>query len=205
MSRIGPRLKIVRRLGTQLPGLTAKDGERRPYPPGQHGQSTARRKKLSLFRKRLEEKQKVRFHYGVSENQLRRLYDAARTRPGKTGDVLLELLEARLDNVVFRLGFTRTIPAARQLVAHGHVFVNDQRVDRASFRVRTGDSVRIDSALRENVHVQSQAARGPMVALPSWLAKTPDAPLEGRMIAPPTRATVPVIVDEAAIVEYYQR
>jgi small subunit ribosomal protein S4 len=205
MSRLGPRLKIVRRLGVQLPGLTAKDAEARPYPPGQHGQNPSRRRKISLFRKRLEEKQKIRFHYGVTEGQLRRLYAIARKRSGRTGDVLLELLESRLDNVVFRLGFARTIPAARQLVAHGHVLVNDARVDRPSSRIRPGDTIRLTDDVRENVHVMAQVERGPMVKLPDWLATHPDRRTEGRMLAPPTRQSVPFIVDDSAIVEYYAR
>ena len=105
----GPRLKIVRRFGTQLPGLTRKDGERRPYPPGQHGPASGqRRRKTTLFRRRLEEKQKVRFNYGVTERQLERYMARAVTMPGVTGHNLLALLERRLDNVVFRLGFAPT-------------------------------------------------------------------------------------------------
>ncbi|MBL0940008.1 MAG: 30S ribosomal protein S4 [Gemmatimonadaceae bacterium] len=203
MSRIGPRLKIVRRLGIQLPGLTSKDAERRPYPPGQHGQSTGRRKKISLYRKRLEAKQAVRFHYGVSEAQLRRSFASASRLPGRTADSLFMLLESRLDNVIFRLGFSRTIPAARQLVVHGHVRINGMRVDRPGFRVRTGQIISVDPRLAENVHVQQQVAKGPQVRMPDWLALDPDAPLTGRMIAPPTRASVPLTVDDSAIVEYY--
>src|SRR5690606_8437524 len=103
-----PRLKIVRRLGVQLPGLTRKDAERRPSPPGQHGANPGRRKK-SAYRRRLEEKQKVRFNYGVSESQLRRTFSAAQKDPGKTGDNMLARLERRLSNIVFRLGFAPTI------------------------------------------------------------------------------------------------
>ena len=135
-----PRLKILRRLGVQLPGLTRKDGERRPTPPGQHGQTGGRRKK-SLFRKRLEEKQKVRFNYGVTEGQMRRYMATANGMPGVTGHNFLALLERRLDNVVFRLGLAPTIPAARQLVSHGHVLVNGRRVDRPSFLTEAGMTV----------------------------------------------------------------
>lgn len=205
MSRLGPRLRIVRRLGTALPGLTSKDAERNPNPPGQHGATNVRRRKVSLFRKRLEEKQKVRFHYGITEQQLRRTYAMARTRPGKTGDVLLELLEARLDSVVFRLGFARTIPAARQLVVHGHVRVDGAKVDRPGFRLTPGNVISLGTTARNNVHVQTQVDKGPQVKLPSWLVRDPDDAYQGRMIAPPLRAAVPFIVDEAAIVEYYAR
>lgn len=205
MSRLGPRLKIIRRFGTPLPGLTAKDGERRPYPPGQHGQSTGRRRKPSLYRRRLEEKQKVRFHYGISENQLRRVFALARRAEGRTGDVLLTLLESRLDNLVFRLGFARTIPAARQLVGHGHVYVNGRRVDRPGYRAAVGDVISLGARARDNGHVQQQLAKGPQVRLPGWLAVDPDVPASGRVLAPPMRADVPFIVDETAIVEYYAR
>jgi small subunit ribosomal protein S4 len=205
MSRIGPRLKIVRRLGIQLPGLTAKDAERRPYPPGQHGLATGRRRKISLFRKRLEAKQAVRYHYGVSEAQLRRTFLAASTQPGRTADALFSLLESRLDNVVFRLGIARTIPAARQLVVHGHIRINGLRVDRPGFRVRVGQTVSLDQRLAENVHIQMQWSRGPMVALPAWLAIDPTQIATGRMLSTPTRASVPFAVDDAAIVEYYAR
>lgn len=204
MSRLGPRLRIVRRLGTPLPGLTSKDFERNPAPPGQHGVSMKRRK-TSLFRKRLEEKQKVRYHYGITESQLRRAYSIARTRPGRTGDVMLELLEARLDSVLFRLGYARTIPAARQLVSHGHVLVNGTKVDRCGYRVEVGETVTLSAKARENVHVQAQTEQGPRVNMPSWLVRDPSDAMQGRMIAPPTRATVPFIVDDAAIVEYYAR
>jgi len=130
----GPRLRVIRRLGVQLPGLTRKDGERRPYPPGQHGPTGSKRRKTSMFRRLLEEKQKVRFNYGVTETQLRRYFAEAQRLPGKTGDNLLALLERRLDNTVFRLGFAPTIPAARQLVSHGHVRVNGKKVDRATLK-----------------------------------------------------------------------
>src|SRR5438046_3032081 len=107
MPKSRPRLKIIRRFGIQLPGLTRKSAEKKPYPPGQHGQSTAKRRKTSEYRRLLEEKQKVRFNYGVSEGQLRRYMGIARKMPGKTGDNLLAVLERRLDNVVFRMGFAQ--------------------------------------------------------------------------------------------------
>ncbi len=139
MSRsTGPRVKILRALGTDLPGLTAKKSERRPYPPGQHGQA---RKKLSQFALRLQEKQKVRHNYGVTELQLRTLMKEARASKAAPGHKLIEFLERRLDNVVFRSGFARTIPAARQLVNHGHILVDGKRVDIASYRIRRGQTI----------------------------------------------------------------
>jgi len=199
-----PRLKIVRRLGVQLPGLTRKDAERRPFPPGQHGQGPSRRKK-SDFRRRLEEKQKVRFQYGVTEVQLRRTFAAAIKDPGKTGDNLLARLERRLSNVVFRLGFAPTIPAARQLVSHGHVHVNGSRVDRPSYLVTSGDMISMGPASREIPVVVDTVQRGPQVKLPSFLVLDPSDKFSGRVIGNPQRSDIPFIVDDSAIVEFYAR
>ena len=202
--RARPRLKILRRLGVQLPGLTRKDGERRPTPPGQHGMSGGRRKK-SLFRKRLEEKQKVRFNYGVTEGQMRRYMATANAMPGVTGHNFLALLERRLDNVVFRLGLAPTIPAARQLVSHGHVLVNERRVDRASFLVEAGMTVALGAKAREFPGVLAAVERGPQVKLPGYLALDPGDRFTGRVLAPPQRHDVPFVVEESAIVEHYAR
>jgi small subunit ribosomal protein S4 len=141
MSRYtGPRLKIMRALGTDLPGLSPKVSERRPYPPGQHGQ---RRRKETEFGKRLKEKQKLRTNYGVTERQMRIVFKQASRSKMNTGTKLVELLERRLDNVVFRAGFAVSIPAARQFVNHGHIRVNGRRVDIASYRVKVGDVVSV--------------------------------------------------------------
>lgn len=149
MSRYtGPRVKKMRALGTELPGLTPKKFEKRPYPPGQHGQA---RKKLTEFALRLQEKQKLRYNYGVTERQLRHLVVEAKTGKGATGHKLVELLERRLDNVVFRAGFARTIPGARQLVTHGHVLVNGKRVDIASYRVSKGEVLTIKESSKKFV------------------------------------------------------
>ena len=139
MSRYrGPRLRITRRLG-ELPGLTRKTA-RKSYPPGQHGQS---RRKRSEYAIRLEEKQKLRFNYGVTEKQLIRYVRKARRTGGSTGEALLQFLEMRLDNTVFRLGMAGTIPGARQLVNHGHITVNDRVVDIASYQCRPGDVIKV--------------------------------------------------------------
>jgi small subunit ribosomal protein S4 len=132
-------LKAIRRLGTPLPSLIRKEAERRPYPPGAHGVTPRRRP--SEYRRRLEEKQKVRLHYGVTESQLRHAFAATRGPAEAPGATRLAQLERRLDNVVFRLGLAATIPAARQLVAHGHVQVNGRRVDRPAYLVEVGDAL----------------------------------------------------------------
>jgi small subunit ribosomal protein S4 len=164
MPKSRPRLKIIRRFGVQLPGLTRKSAEKKPYPPGQHGQSQTKRRKTSEFRRLLEEKQKVRFNYGVSEGQIRRYLGLARKMPGRTGDNLLAVLERRLDNVVFRMGFAPTIPAARQLVSHGNIRVNGKKVDRPSYLAESGDEVAVaPGKTRERVSIMEAVERGPQL------------------------------------------
>jgi small subunit ribosomal protein S4 len=178
-------VKKMRALGVELPGLSTKKIEKRPYPPGQHGQG---RKKLTEYALRLMEKQKVRVNYGVSERQLRSLMVEAKASGGTTGHKLIELLERRLDNVVFRAGFARTIPAARQLVNHGHVMVDGKRVDIASYRVGKGQVV----SLRERSRNLAAVASGFAVAdtfQTSWLEVDRDA----------RRASVTALPDETAV------
>ncbi|HEX6587586.1 MAG TPA: 30S ribosomal protein S4 [Longimicrobiales bacterium] len=199
----GPRLKKIRRLGTPLPGLTRKTTEN-TNPPGQHGGNPKRRKR-SRYALQLDEKQKVRWHYGVSETQLRNAFRAASAEPGNTGENLLARLERRLDNVVFRLGFAPTIPAARQLVGHGHVRVDGRRVDRPSYMVERGSSIDLSEKARRIPDVQAAVERGPEVKLPQFLALDPGDKFSGKVIAQPTRADVPLVLDETAIVEFYAR
>ena len=193
-----PRLKIARRLGVQLPGLTRKEaGAAAPAP------RTPRRP--STYRLALEEKQKVRFNYGVTERQMRRYLEAAKRLPGRTGENLLLLLEQRLDNVVFRLGFAPTIPAARQLVAHGHVQVNGRRLDRAAYLVRTGDTLSLAPSARESDALRAVAEQEPALGLPLHLQRDPLDPCAGRVISAPARADVPFVVKESLVVEFYAR
>lgn len=190
-----PRTKILRRLGTALPGLTRKSPGGRTNPPGQHGAATSRRR-TSSYRRSLEEKQKVRFNYGVTERQMLRYLARARAMSGATGGNLLEFLERRLDSVVFRLGLAPTIPAARQLVSHGHVRVDGARVDRPAYEVSPGDSVTLAAG--------APRAPRPAMRLPSFLAW--DAPSEtGRVLALPARSDASVLVDESLIIAYYTR
>jgi small subunit ribosomal protein S4 len=190
----------MRALGIQLPGLSSKSVERRPYPPGQHGQA---RRKLSEYGLRLIEKQKLCRNYGVTEGQLRRLMIAARSAQGPTGERLLELLESRLDNVVFRAGFARTIPAARQLVTHGHIHVNGKKVDRASLQVRARDviSVRPKSHDLAPVKGSIEAAR-PFET--SWLSVTA-AERSATVVTPPDAKSVPFNVAVQLVVEFYSQ
>src|SRR5438874_4423034 len=137
----GPKAKISRRFGVPIFGPT-KSLERKNYPPGMHGPKGSRRKQ-SEYAIALAEKQKLRYQYGLLERQFRRYFQTALTRRGVTGEILLQLLETRLDNVVFRLGFANSRSGARQLVSHGHVTVNGRKVDVSSFNVRAGDTVAI--------------------------------------------------------------
>jgi small subunit ribosomal protein S4 len=199
----GPRLKKIRRLGTPLPGLTRKVSRASAWPAGAHAASRSRR--YSDYRRRLEEKQKVRWHYGVSEGQLRSAFARAVRKPGATGENLLALLERRLDNVVFRLGLAPTIPAARQLVAHGHVQVDGERVDRAGYGVKIGAEISISGRGRRIPDVTAAVKHGAQVRLPRYLELDPDDPFRGRVVGAPVRADVPFLVEETAIVEFYAR
>ena len=197
----GPRLKIVRRFQEPLPGLTQKNGERRPYPPGQHG--PGRRGKVSDYRVRLDEKQKLRLNYGLTERQLRRYYRRATKTKGDTGALLLCLLESRLDNTVFRAGFAPTVPAARQLVNHGHVRVNGKRVDIASYSLASGQVVSLTDDAKK-IPMVATALQGRALELPSYLS-VDESLAQASVTSLPQREDVPVEVQEQLIIEYYSR
>jgi small subunit ribosomal protein S4 len=200
MSRYrGPRLRVVRRLG-ELPGLSRKN-PRRAYPPGQHGQA---RKKRSEYAIRLEEKQKLRFNYGVTENQLVRYVKKARRATGSTGQKLLELLEMRLDNTVFRLGMAGTIPAARQLVNHGHVMVNGRVVDIASYQCRPGDVIAVRNQDRSRRLVEANMAYPGLANRPSHLEFDKNT-FTGKVNGVVEREWVALQINELLVVEYYSR
>lgn len=200
MSRYrGPRLRIIRRLG-ELPGLTRKSAKR-AYPPGQHGQA---RRKRSEYAIRLEEKQKLRFNYGLTEKQMLRYVRRARRATGSTGLVLLQLLEMRLDNTVFRLGMAPTIPGARQLVNHRHIMVNGRLVDIASYSCRPGDTIAVrdrDSS-KELVKVNLQSPG--LANLPSHLEFDKQT-LTGKVNSIVEREWVALQINELLVVEYYSR
>ena len=191
----------MRALGVNLPGLSAKSIERRPHPPGQHGAN--RRGKLSNYALQLREKQKLRLNYGVSERQLRRLVKEARASKMASGEKLVELLERRLDNVVFRAGFANTIPAARQLINHRHLRVNGRRVDIASFRVKAGDIIEF--------RPKSQKLESVTEALQSggqYRAEWMQVDTTRRLITiteVPTVETLLFPLDLQFIIEYYSR
>ncbi|MFP4008297.1 MAG: 30S ribosomal protein S4 [Spirulinaceae cyanobacterium] len=200
MSRYrGPRLRVTRRLG-DLPGLTRKTAKR-SYPPGQHGQG---RRKRSEYAIRLEEKQKLRFNYGVSEKQLIRYVRKARRATGSTGQVLLQLLEMRLDNTVFRLGMAGTIPAARQLVNHGHVTVNGRVVDIASYQCRSGDVVGVRDRDASRRLVQANMEYPGLSNIPSHLEFDKNT-MVGTVNGLVEREWVALQINELLVVEYYSR
>jgi small subunit ribosomal protein S4 len=188
----------MRALGVDLPGLSPKTAERRPYPPGVHGQ---RRRKETEFGKRLKEKQKLRYNYGVTEREMRSLFDEATRSKLNTGTKLIELLERRLDNVVFRAGFARSIPAARQLVNHGHVVVDGRRVDIPSFRVKPGHVVALREKSRDLEPVVNGMALMKNVGAP-WLEIDP----EQRKVSlrhVPDDSAVPFPLDVQLVIEFY--
>ncbi len=199
MSRYtGPRLRIVRRLGTDLPGLTRKIADRRPYPPGQHGQ---RRRRFSEFKKQLYEKQKLRFNYGLTESQMRNLFVEAQKSKEPAGQQLLRYLEQRLDNVVFRCGVAPTIPAARQLVVHGHIMVDGRKTDRPSCRIGPGQEIAVKESSRNLERIEESVAQ-PSLRPPTYLEFDKDKKV-GKMTSLPSREDVPIQVDETFVVEYY--
>ncbi|NJN58401.1 MAG: 30S ribosomal protein S4 [Leptolyngbyaceae cyanobacterium SL_5_9] len=200
MSRYrGPRLRVVRRLG-ELPGLSRKS-PRRAYPPGQHGQA---RKKRSEYAVRLEEKQKLRFNYGLTERQLLRYVRKARRASGSTGQTLLQLLEMRLDNTVFRMGMAPTIPGARQLVNHGHVTVNGGVVDIASYQCRPGDVIGVRDRDRSRKLVEQNLQFPGLAHLPSHLEFDKNK-FVGKVNSVVEREWVALQINELLVVEYYSR
>ncbi|AFZ20777.1 30S ribosomal protein S4 [Allocoleopsis franciscana] len=200
MSRYrGPRLRVVRRLG-DLPGLTRKT-PRRAYPPGQHGQA---RRKRSEYAIRLEEKQKLRFNYGITEKQLLRYVRKARRATGSTGQSLLQMLEMRLDNTVFRMGMAGTIPAARQLVNHGHVTVNGRVVNIPSYQCRPGEVIAVKNTERSKRLVQQNLEYPGLANLPSHLEFDKNN-LTGKVNSVIDREWVALQINELLVVEFYSR
>lgn len=197
----GPRLRIVRRLGS-LPGLTQKACPR-DFPPGQHGpKKRGQKSKESQYAKRLKEKQKLRFNYGISERQLISYVREARRRKGSTGELLLQLLEMRLDNLVFRLGFAPTIAAARQLISHGHVLINNQRVDIPSYICKMNESISIASASQKFVKNSMERFSSKLQA--PHLQVNPEK-LQAVVTNLVSRENVGLNINELLVVEYYSR
>lgn len=195
---LGPKVKLSRRVGVPISDTPKHTAKRQLTPPGMHGFRGRRAKDYSI---RKDEKQKLRYHYNVLDRQFRRYLSEAERRKGNTGELLLQLLEQRIDNVIRRAGFTRTIWASRQMVVHGHILVNGKKVDRPSAAVKIGDVV----TLREGVH---KLARENMESLaghivPAWMDVNP-AELSVRVLSLPTSDQIPFDVNTNLIIEFYR-
>jgi len=203
----GPREKLERRLGVDLGlkgerRLAGKSAlEKRPYAPGQHGQ---RRGKISEYGMQLREKQKAKFMYGVSEKQFRSLFKEASRREGNTGELLISLLEQRLDNVVYRLGFATTRAFARQLVNHGHILVDGKRVDIPSFRVKPGQKVEVREKSKSNPQIVRSMELTKQTGIVEWVDVDQEK-LFGIFTRLPEREEVKIPVEERLIVELYSK
>jgi small subunit ribosomal protein S4 len=200
MSRYtGPKFKLSRRLGISLSG-TGKEIAKRPFPPGQHG--PGQKKKISGYGMQLQEKQKLRHMYGLNEKQFRNLFDKADKMKGMTGENFMVLLESRLDNLIYRLGFSNSRAGARQLVAHGHVLINGKKVDIPSFTVSTTDVIGLRERIRNLSTIKEALANRHHI--PSYVEFNEPA-MEGRYLRIPERSELPQEIDEKQIVEFYSR
>jgi small subunit ribosomal protein S4 len=198
----GPKTRISRRFGVALFG-PSKALERKNYGPGMHGPKGSRRKQ-SEYAVALAEKQKLRYQYGVLERQFRRYFGIASNRRGVTGEILLQLLETRLDNVVYRLGFANSRSAARQMVSHGHVQVNGRKVDVSSCNVKAGDTITVKDKPQSRRLAAKYLELTQITQVPDWLAVDKDQ-FSGKVSRIPTREEIAPIVNEQLIVELYSR
>ncbi len=197
---IGPKSKIARKFREAIYGPD-KNFDKRNYPPGQHGQSK-KRSKLSEYATQLKEKQKVKYTYGILERQFAKTFDRASRKEGITGENLLQLIESRLDNVVFRLGIAPTRSAARQLVSHCHIVVNGKVVNVSSYTLKAGDTVGVREKSKAsqviNDSIRSRTHRH------SWL-EWDESKMEGKFVSAPARADITENIREQLIVELYSK
>ncbi len=196
-----PKAKRSRALGIALTPKCQKYLENRPYPPGDHGRG---RKTMSDYKVRLLEKQRLKAQYNISEKSMRRAFDDANRKAGRTGEVLVAALESRLDATVLRAGFARTIYQSRQAVVHRHILVNGRRVDRPGYLLKAGDVVSIAPRSRDMVPFQIAAAGGHPQLPPAYLS-VDLADLQAVVLRTPVRSEVPVICEEQLVVEFYAR
>jgi len=203
MSRYrGPKLKITRRLGV-LPGLTTKKSNK-TNRPGKDGNSGGEGKKLTEYGVRLEEKQKLKFNYGLTENQLFRYVKEARRRQGVTGLILLQLLEMRLDTLCFTLGFAQSMAQARQLVNHGHITVNKKTVSIPSFQCRLNDVISVKEKSTSKNLIENNVKNTQVATIPAHL-KFDSSKLEATVLDYCDRNDVGLQLDELLVIEYYSR
>ena len=192
---LGPKLKLSRRVGVPIADIPKHTARRQLNAPGMHGYRNRRPKDYGI---RLTEKQKLRYHYNILEKQFRRYVTEASRRKGNTGEVLLQLLESRLDNVVRRSGFVRTIWAARQMVSHNHVLLNGKKADRPSMVVKVGDVITVRERIHKVVRENMESLAGHIVA--DWIDLKP-ADLEATVTSTPTADQIPFDIDSSLIVE----
>jgi small subunit ribosomal protein S4 len=197
----GPRVRISRRFGTPIFGPT-KYLERRNYGPGMHGPKS--RRKHTEYGLGLIEKQKLRYYYGLMERQFRGVYERALKRRGVTGEQMLQILETRLDNVIFHLGFATTRASARQLVGHGHVRVNGRKVNIPSFALKVNDVIEIKDTSVSRQLATKNMEMATSRAVPDWLSLNKET-FKGNVMRIPTRDEIQPIANEQAVVEFYSR
>jgi small subunit ribosomal protein S4 len=198
----GPKSKISRRFGVAIFG-PSKALERKNYGPGMHGPKGSRRKQ-SEYSVALAEKQKLRYQYGILERQFRRYFSIASNKRGVTGEILLQLLETRLDNVIYRLGFANSRSAARQMVSHGHVQVNGRKVNISSFNVKPGDTITVKEKPQSRRLAAKNLELTQITPVPDWLTVDKEQ-FSGKVSRIPTREEIAPIVNEQLIVELYSR
>lgn len=202
MRYTGPKVKKARRLGFAFTAKDARILQRRSSPPGQHGQG--RRSRMSEYGLQLAEKQKAKINYGVMERQFLRYFEKAHKQPGVTGDNLLRLLELRLDNVVYRLGFAETRAQARQLVNHGFFEVNGKKVDIPSFAVKPGDAIKVRDNKQQSKYMQTLKEKLKAGATQEWLElKAND--MSGKVLSAPTPEQIENRINTQLITEHYSR
>ena len=206
MSRFrGPKGKIARRFGINLFGNPKFDRilSRQPNSPGVHGRKKIR-KKVSDFGLQMTEKQKLKYFYGIGERQFRVVFERAQKKKGITGDNLLILLETRLDNVIHRLGMAPTRDAARQIITHGHIKVNNRRVNIPSFHLRDDDEITTKDSSKSRALVQRYLEESRNSDLPDWITLDKEQ-LKGKMLRPPLRSEIQPIANEQLVVELYSK
>lgn len=199
MRYTGPKVKKARRLGFAFTAKDARVMQKRPTPPGQHGQGRGR---VSEYGLQLREKQKAKINYGVTERQFLRYFERALSRPGVTGDYLLELLELRLDNVVYRLGFAETRAQARQLVNHGFFEVNGKKVDIPSYATKPGDVISVRENKKDSKYMQTQKEKMKGFQTQEWIELKD---LSGKVLSVPTPDQIGNLINTQLIVEHYSR
>ena len=202
MNYTGPKVRLSRRFGVALTPKAAKIMEKRGYPPGQHGRMATRFSKVSDFKRQLQEKQLLRAQYNIHERQLRNYYEKASSRVGNTPDNLIQLLETRLDSLVYRAGLARSIYAARQYVTHGHLEVNGKRVNIPSYNVEIGDVITVKEKSRKMPCFTE--ALETTIAPPAYLDRN-EAEMSAKLLYLPKREEVPTVCEMSLVIEFYSR